>query len=170
MNTAARIQSAAEPGSVYVDDATRRASSIAAIAYVDAGEHTVKGKADPLHLWRAKRVVAGVGGSVRVDGLEARFIGRDPDLRLVKELFHAAVDRGSARLISVIGVAGVGKSRLRWEFEKYVDGLADDVFWHRGRCLSYGDGVAYWALAEMVRQRLAIAEEESSDVAEQRLA
>jgi hypothetical protein len=49
--------------------------------------------------------------------------------------------------VAVSGGAGVGKSRLGWEFEKYVDGLAATVRWHRGRCLSYGDGVAFWALA-----------------------
>ena len=59
-----------------------------------------------------------------------------------------------------MGIAGIGKSRLSWEFEKYIDGLADDVWWHRGRCLSYGDGVAYWALAEMVRMRCDIVEDE----------
>jgi class 3 adenylate cyclase/tetratricopeptide (TPR) repeat protein len=169
VNTAARVQSVAEPGTVFVDDVTRRSSSVA-ISYVDAGEHTVKGKVDPLHLWRAERVVAGVGGSVRVDGLEARFLGRDADFRLVKELFHSSIDRGSARLVSIVGAAGVGKSRLRWEFDKYADGLADVVLWHYGRCLSYGDGVAYSALAEMVRQRLAIAEEDGNDVVERKLA
>ncbi len=168
VNTAARVQSVAEAGSVYVDDMTRRSSSVA-IAYDDMGQHTVKGKTEQLHLWRAQRVVAGVGGSARMDGLEARFIGRDADFRLVKELFHVSFDRGTARLVSVIGAAGVGKSRLRWEFDKYADGLADVVLWHNGRCLSYGDGVAYSALAEMVRQRLGIAEEDSSEVAARRL-
>jgi class 3 adenylate cyclase/tetratricopeptide (TPR) repeat protein len=169
VNTAARVQSVATAGSVFVDENTRRATS-AAIAYADAGEHAVKGKAEPLQLWRAERVVAGVGGSQRVDGLEARFIGRDADLRLVKELFHQCIDRASARLVSVVGVAGVGKSRLRWEFDKYIDGLADFVQYHSGRCLSYGDGVAYWALAEMVRQRFQVAEDDPEDVASARLA
>jgi tetratricopeptide (TPR) repeat protein len=70
----------------------------------------------------------------------------------------------------VSGPAGVGKSRLGWEFEKYVDGLVEDVWWHRGRCLSYGDGVAFWALAEIVRQRLGIAEEDPAEVATRKLA
>src|SRR5581483_3509111 len=112
---------------------------------------------------------AGVGGSQRVDGLEARFIGRDADLRLVKDLFHACSDRKSARVVSIVGAAGVGKSRLRWEFDKCVDGLVDFVSYHSGRCLSYGDGVAYAALAEMVRQRFQVAEDDPPDIASARL-
>ena len=69
VNTAARTQSAADPGTVFVDGVTREATSLA-IAYEDAGEHTVKGKSEPLHLWRAVRVVAGVGGAQRERGLE----------------------------------------------------------------------------------------------------
>src|SRR5262249_1988186 len=65
---------------------------------------------------------------------------------------------------------GVGKSRLGWEFEKYADGLAETVWWHRGRCLSYGEGVAFWALAEIVRQRLSIAEEDPAETAAVKLA
>ncbi|HEU5264126.1 MAG TPA: AAA family ATPase, partial [Gaiellaceae bacterium] len=162
VNTASRIQSAAEPGTVLVGQATRRASE-AAIAYEDAGEHHLKGKATPEQLWRAIRVVAGRGGEGRSVGLEAPFVGREAELRLIKSLFHAAADEQRARLVSVLGVAGVGKSRLAWEFFKYVDGLSDLVWWHRGRCLAYGDGVAYWALAEMVRGRIGALETDAPD-------
>jgi len=72
--------------------------------------------------------------------------------------------------VLVSGPAGVGKSRLGWEFEKYVDGLAAEVWWHRGRCLSYGEGVAFWALAQIVRQRLGIAEEDPAEAAAAKLA
>jgi len=168
VNTAARIQSAAPPGCCYVDETTRAATA-AAIAYVDAGEHELKGKAEPVRLHQATRVVAAVAGSQRSGVLEAPFTGRDHELRLVKELFHVAADRHSARLVLVSGVAGVGKSRLAWEFFKYIDGLAGGVLWHAGRCLSYGEGVSYWALSEMVRARLQIGEEDPTDVATERL-
>src|SRR5208282_2161130 len=95
VNTAARIQSAAPPGCCYVDQVTRAATS-AAIAYSDAGEHELKGKSEPVRLYRATRVVATVAGTERSDVIEAPFIGRDHELRLVKELFHASADRHSA--------------------------------------------------------------------------
>jgi class 3 adenylate cyclase len=164
VNTASRIQSAAQVGTVLVGDATKR-SSEAAIAYEDAGSHELKGKAEALHLWRALRVTGGKGGAYKADGLEAPFVGRDRELRLIKELFHASAEEGKAHLVSVVGIAGIGKSRLAWELEKYLDGLAGTMFWHRGRCLSYGEGVAYWALAEMVRMRAGIVEDEASGAA-----
>ena len=159
VNTASRVQSAAEPGTVLVGEPTKRASE-AAIAYASAGTHELKGKAEPVSLWRALRVTAGRGGALKSAGLEPPFVGRDRELRLVKELFHASADESRAHLVSVIGIAGIGKSRLGWEFFKYVDGLEEGVWWHRGRCLAYGEGVAFWALAEMVRMRAGIAEGE----------
>src|SRR5207248_8886548 len=113
--------------------------------------------------------VAGVAGARGDSALEAPFVGRDSELRLLKELFHAGVERRSARLVAVTGPPGVGKTRLRREFENYVDGLVSSVLWHSGRCLSYGEGVAYFALAEMVRQRLGIPEEEAPAEAARKL-
>jgi class 3 adenylate cyclase/tetratricopeptide (TPR) repeat protein len=168
VNTAARIQSAAPAGSCYVDEMTRTATA-AAIEYNDVGEHVLKGKAEPLRLFEATRVIAATAGSQRASVLEAPFLGRDHELRLLKDLFHVSTERQSARLLLVSGVAGVGKSRLAWEFFKYVDGLATEVLWHAGRCLSYGEGVSYWALSEMVRARLQIGEEDPLDVSAVRL-
>jgi predicted ATPase/class 3 adenylate cyclase len=168
VNTASRIQSVAEPGGVLVGTATKRATE-AAIAYEDAGEQVLKGKAEPVRLWRAQRVVAGARGARRSTGLEAPFVGRDRELRLVKELFHGSADERRAQLVLISGIAGIGKSRLAWEFEKYVDGLVADTFWHRGRCLSYGEGVAYSALAEMVRMRCGIHEDEEPPSARAKL-
>jgi predicted ATPase/class 3 adenylate cyclase len=159
VNTASRIQSAATPGAVVVGEATRRASE-AAIVYEDAGLFELKGKTEPVPLWRAVRVIGGAHGSMRSEGLEAPFVGRDRELRLIKDLFHASAEDHRAHLVSVMGIAGAGKSRVVWEFFKYIDGLAFDVRWHLGRCLPYGEGVAFWALAEMVRTRCGIVEGE----------
>ena len=170
VNTASRVQTAAGPGQVLVDRSTRRLAD-SVIGFADAGAHALKGKAEPEPLWRATWVLSGgAGGMQRVDGLEAPLTGRDAELRTVRELFHAAADRRVPRLVLVSGPAGVGKSRLGWEFRKYMDGLVEVAWWHRGRCLSYGDGVAYWALAEMVRQRLSIAEEDPAEAAAAKLA
>jgi class 3 adenylate cyclase/tetratricopeptide (TPR) repeat protein len=168
VNTASRIQSAAEPGHVLVGETTRRASE-AAIAFESAGDFELKGKAQPVPLHRAVRVTAGRGGALRSTGLEAPFVGRERELRLVKELFHACAEERRAHLVSVVGIAGIGKSRLGWEFFKYIDGLSDVVWWHRGRCLAYGEGVAFWALAEMVRMRAQITEGEDPDAARVKL-
>ncbi len=157
VNAAARIQGIADPETVLVDDITRQVTS-AAIAYEDAGRHALRGKSEPLQLWRVTEVLSGAGDGDR-DGLQSQLVGRDAELRLIKELCHAAVSRSSARLLAVSGAAGVGKTRLRWEFLDYLMKLPEQFLWHPGRCLPYGDGVAYWALAEMVRHRLGIPED-----------
>ncbi len=164
VNTASRIQAAAQPGDVLVGDNTMQATQ-SAIDYEAVGPQEVKGKALPINLWRAVRVVGLVGGTVRASEIEPPFTGRDSELRLTKQLYHATTDERRPHLVSVIGIGGIGKSRLAWEFEKYIDGLAADVWWHRGRCLAYGDGVAFWALAEMVRMRAGIVEDEESATA-----
>ena len=170
VNTAARVQAAAGPGQVLVDRSTQRLAG-SAIGFADAGVHALKEKTEPEPLWRATWVLSGgVGGVQRVDGLEAPLTGRDAELRTVRELFHAAAERRVPRLVLVSGPAGVGKSRLGWEFRKYIDGLAQQVWWHRGRCLSYGEGVAFGALAEIIRQRLSIAEEDPAETAAEKLA
>jgi class 3 adenylate cyclase/tetratricopeptide (TPR) repeat protein len=168
VNTAARLQSIAAPGTVLVDDVTRRTTE-AAIAYEDAGTHEVKGRDQPVRAWRALRVVAGVGGARRSPGLEAPFVGRDAELRHVISAWEQSVAQGHARLVTVVGDAGSGKSRLLWEYYKHIDGLEREVRWHQGRCLSYGEGVGYWALTEMVRSRARIAEDEDATTSRAKL-
>jgi class 3 adenylate cyclase/tetratricopeptide (TPR) repeat protein len=158
VNTASRVQGAARPGEVWVDLATRNLTA-GGVTYLDVGLHQLKGKAELLQLYQVSTIVAAVGGNQRVDGLEAPLAGRERELRLVKELFHGTVESQRPRLVILDGEAGIGKSRLAWEFEKYVSGIETDIYWHRGRCVSYGDGVAYWALAEAVRSRLGLVDE-----------
>ncbi len=168
VNTASRIQGEAEAGTVLVGESTRRAAE-AAIAFEPAGSRQLKGKAEPVDLYRAMRVVAGLHGAMKAERLEAPFVGRDRELRLVKELFHATAEEGVAHMVQVAGIAGIGKSRLAWEFFKYMDGLKELYFWHRGRCLAYGQGVTYYPLAEMVQGRAGILEGEDRESAQAKL-
>jgi predicted ATPase/class 3 adenylate cyclase len=168
VNTASRVQAVAEPGSVFVGDATRRTTE-GTVVYEPAGSFELKGKEGETPLWRALRVVSGRAGSLKSEGLEAPFVGRERELRQIKDLFHVCAEEGRAQLVSVTGIAGIGKSRLAWEFYKYFDGIAQTVYWHRGRCLAYGEGVTYWALADMVRMRCRIAEDEPQEEALRKL-
>ncbi len=161
VNSASRVQSVAEPGTVFVDESTWRASS-GAIAFEEVGPLELKGKAVSVSAWRALRVVAQRKGLGRAERLEPPFVGREEEIRLIKDLLHVTGREKRARLVSVTGIPGIGKSRLAWEFLKYVDGLADNVYWHEGRSRAYGEGVTFGALGEMVRMRAGILEVEDA--------
>ena len=152
VNTAARLQSVAVPGTVLVGEATYRAAS-GAIAFEPVGEQELKGKTAPVPGWQALAVVARLGGSGRSATIEPPFVGRDEELRALTDQFHATQREGKPRLVTIVGQAGIGKSRLGWELEKYLDGVVETILWHEGRSPSYGDGISYWALAEIVRGR-----------------
>ena len=165
VNTASRLQSVAPPGTVLVGEATLKAAADA-IAFEPAGEHVLKGKAAPVPAFRALRVVAQRGGVGRSEQLEAPFVGRGPELRMLKDFHLATGEERRPRLVSIIGQGGIGKSRLVWEFLKYIDGVTEVVYWHQGRSPAYGEGISFWALAEMVRSRARITE--ADDPASQR--
>src|ERR1700685_2242349 len=114
VNTASRLQSIAAPGTVLVDDVTRR-SSEAAIAYEDAGQHAVKGREQPVHAWTGLRVVAGSGGSRRTAGGEAPLSGRDRELELIIAAGEESAHQSEARHVAVVGEAGSGEARLLGE-------------------------------------------------------
>jgi len=163
VNTASRLQSVAQPGAVLVGEPTFRAAQ-GAIVFEEVGEQTLKGKASPVAAWRALRIVAERGGRNRADTVEAPFVGRDEDLRLLKDLFQATGREKRIRLVSVMGPAGIGKSRLAWELIKYVDGQVEDVYYHSGRCPAYGEGITFWALGEMIRVRAGLLETDDEEV------
>ena len=169
VNTAARLQGVAEAGTVLVGEATRRAAE-RAVVFEPLGEHSLKGKTSPVPAWRAVRVVAQRGGQGRADSLEAPFVGRDEELRQLKEVLHAVGREARPRLVSITGPGGIGKSRLVWELEKYVDGVSELIRWHRGRSPSYGEGVTFWALGEMVRRRARLTEDDDEATTRERIA
>ncbi|MFI5254405.1 MAG: AAA family ATPase [Candidatus Limnocylindrales bacterium] len=169
VNTASRLQSVAPPSTVLVGEGTQRAAG-SAIVFEAAGEQLLKGKISPVPAWRAVRVVAQRGGVGRAETLEAPFVGRDEQLRQLKELFHATAREGRPRLVSVIGPGGIGKSRLAWEFLKYIDGLVERVWWHDGRSPAYGDGITFWALGEMIRGRARLQETDDEPTTRARIA
>ncbi len=169
VNTASRLQSVAAPGSVLVGEATHRATE-SSIAYEPAGEQVLKGKDAPVTAWKALRVVAERGGRNRAETLEAPFVGRQEEMRTLKDVFHATGREKRLRVVSVIGPAGIGKSRLAWEFLKYIDGVVETVYWHSGRSPSYGEGITFWALGEMIRGRCGLAERDDEQTTRAKVA
>ena len=169
VNTAARLQSVAAAGTVLVGEATQRAAS-GAIAFEPAGEQALKGKVLPVPAWRAMRVVAQRGGHGRADLPEPPFVGRDEELRLLKEVISTVGRDRRTRLVSITGPGGIGKSRLAWELEKYIDGISETIYWHRGRSPAYGEGITFWALGEMVRRRASLVETDDEATTRARIA
>ena len=159
VNTASRLQSLAERGTVLVGEATYQAAS-PAIAFAALGELQLKGKEERVPAWRALRVVGQRRGQGVIRGLEPPFTGRAPEFRRLKDLLQSTAEERRAQLVSVTGIPGIGKSRLAWELLKYVDGVAETIYWHQGNCPAYGDGISFWALAEMVRMRAGITDSE----------
>ncbi len=168
VNTASRLQTAARPGTVLVDEATYRAVR-GSVEFERAGDQTLRGKSSPLPAWEARHVVALVGGHGRSVLPEGPLIGREGAVAIVKDLLNAVREEHSARLVSIFGQAGVGKGRVAWELEKYVDGIVEEVFWHLARSPAYGEGLAFWALAEMVRWRAGITDGDGPSLARRRL-
>ncbi|MEA2546073.1 MAG: hypothetical protein QOI09_1346 [Chloroflexota bacterium] len=169
VNTASRLQSIAPPGTVLVGEATFHAAS-GAIAFEPAGDQVLKGKESPVPAYRALRVVAKRGGAGRSEQLEAPFVGRAPELRMLKDFHAATAAERRPRLVSIMGQGGIGKTRLIWEFQKYIDGVTEVVYWHQGRSPAYGEGISFWALAEMVRSRAGIVEPDDAATTRSKLA
>jgi class 3 adenylate cyclase/tetratricopeptide (TPR) repeat protein len=162
VNTAARLQSSAEPGHVVVGPAVY-ASTKQVIDYRDLEPLDLKGKAGPVPAWTALRVRARRRGERPPLGLEARLVGRDEELAVLKQTLQRVESEGRPALVTVLGNAGVGKSRLAWEFAKYVEGLPQILYWRRGRSLAYGN-VSYSALAEAVKAQCEVLEDDPPEL------
>jgi class 3 adenylate cyclase/tetratricopeptide (TPR) repeat protein len=167
VNTATRLQQVAPVGGIVVGQITHRATSHA-IDYEELEPVTVKGKAEPIPVWRA----IGLRTRLGVDLMQVRptpFIGREHDLALLKETYARTFRESSIQLVTVTGEPGVGKSRLVAEFRTFVDYRPEIVFWRQGPCPPYGEGITFWALGEVVKGQAGILESDGPDQASQKL-
>ena len=166
VNAAARLQSVAPSGGVLVDAATREMAPAAA-AYEPVGEIALKGRRTPVAAFRAA-VLAPRHGVERASHL-GPFVGRERELAELIDLLERTVRDRRTRLVSITGIAGIGKSRLAWELGEHVEGLPEQVAWHTGRAPAYGDEVTFTAVADMLRRRIRLADDAEPELARRQL-
>jgi class 3 adenylate cyclase/tetratricopeptide (TPR) repeat protein len=162
VNTAARLEQAAESGEVVLGDLTYRLARDK-IEVEFMAPLNLKGKAEPVPAYRLKSVVT---NAAMDQGTTTPFVGREVEMGRLSAALIAAIDGHKAELITVVGDAGVGKSRLIREFAGRADQQARLV---RGRCLPYGEGITFWPLAEVVREVAGITAEDSPRIATRRI-
>ena len=144
VNIAARLQQAAAPGEILIGDATYRlARNAVVVEKVDS--FRVRGKEDPVAAWRLVSVVEGALSFDR--RFDAPLVGRARELAHLRLAFERAIDECTNYLFTILGPAGIGKSRLAAELVNTLSNAARIV---SGRCLAYGEGITYWPLREIV--------------------
>ncbi len=163
VNTAARLESACRPGAVTVGARTRRATADA-FDYRALEPLTLKGKSEPVEAWETTAAVGVLPGR-RTMRAETPLVGREAELELVADLQVRTVREGGAHLLTVVGGAGVGKSRLLREAAALLAAAPGGPRLLEGRCPAYGSGVVYWALGEVFRADAEIRDDDPSDVA-----
>jgi class 3 adenylate cyclase/tetratricopeptide (TPR) repeat protein len=163
VNVAARLEQAAAPGEILLGEATYGLVRDA-VEVGEPKELSLKGKAETRGARRLRAVRPGLPGHVR--RLDAPMIGRERELALLEQAYERTVQEQSCHLFTVLGAAGIGKSRLVREF---VSRLPPAARVARGRCLPYGEGITYWPVAEAVKDLAVISDDQSVEVANQRL-
>ncbi|MFY9579340.1 MAG: AAA family ATPase, partial [Gaiellaceae bacterium] len=166
VNTTARLQSAAPVNGVLVGETTYRATS-QVIDYRGAEPVEAKGKTDRLAVWEAVEARARVG--TEVVSTRTALVGRARELDQLVDGLARARQESSTQLVTIVGVPGIGKSRIVYELWQLADADPEIIFWRHGRSLPYGDGVTFAALAEMVKAQLGILETDSADNATAKL-
>ncbi|HEU4900543.1 MAG TPA: AAA family ATPase [Actinomycetota bacterium] len=167
VNTAARLQAAAPVDGILVDEATFRATG-RWIDYEQAEPVAAKGKAAPVQVWLALSPRASLGVDVAQAPTSA-LVGRGRELEVLAGALARVRSEQSPQLVTLVGVPGMGKSRLVWELLQTVEAEADTTIWRQGRCLPYGDGVALWALGEVVKAQAGILDSDPAEGAEAKL-
>jgi class 3 adenylate cyclase/tetratricopeptide (TPR) repeat protein len=168
VNTAARMQSAAPTGAVVVGETTYRATRDG-FTYEELAPAMLKGKSEPVLVWRVLDARSRFGVDLQ-RAVVTPLIGRDRELEALKAVFERSVTEPSVQLVTITGEPGVGKSRLASELGSYIDDRTDLLaWWKQGRCLSYGDGVTFWALGEILKAHAGILESDARDEASRKL-
>jgi class 3 adenylate cyclase/tetratricopeptide (TPR) repeat protein len=167
MNTAARIQSAAPVDGILVGAATHRATE-RAIVYREQEAVSAKGKSDPVAVWEAVEAMGRVSGPGE-DDLSSPLVGRENERALLLGAFARVRVERSPQLVTLVGVPGIGKSRLVIELREAAAEDEEIITWRYGRCLPYGDGVTYWALGEIVKAQAGIRENDTGLLAAEKL-
>ncbi len=163
VNVAARLQSAAKPGTVTVGEVTHRLTR-AAIEYVELEPLELKGKSEPVPAWEAVRAVVR-GRAARPASNTSPLVGRADESELLLSLFERAAGEERTHLVTVLGQAGVGKSRLLRELATSVGGRQPPPAVRLGSCPAYGAGLSYWALGEIVRGTFEITDTDDAELA-----
>ena len=167
VNVAARLQQTAEPGDVAAGERTYLATR-GAFSTEPLEHRELKGKSLPVRAWR----VLGTAEAARprgVPGISSRLVGRERELALLETLYRGSADEARPALVTILGQAGIGKSRLTEEFIAEVHSGPEAPAVYRGRCLPYGEGITYWALREILWAAAGILLDDAAEVAAEKL-
>jgi class 3 adenylate cyclase/tetratricopeptide (TPR) repeat protein len=168
VNTAARLQQVAPVGALVVGrqtfEATKRVVDYEALEPIP-----VKGKAEPLWMWRAKRPRLRTDTGLD-DGDRVPFIGRQHELALLEQMFARAVRESSVQLVTLTGEPGAGKSRLVRQFHAVLGERAGAFAWRTGRCLPYGEEITFWALGQVVKAEAGVLDSDNAQEVSHKLA
>src|SRR5712691_10990195 len=167
VNTTARLQAAAPVNGILVGETTYRATR-GVIDYRETDPVEAKGKTEPIAVWEAVEARSRFGVDVRQHGA-APLVGRDRELDMLVSTLERVKEERSSQLVTLVGAPGIGKSRLVYELFGAIERGRTLVYWRQGRSLPYGEGVSFWALAEMVKAQAGIREDDSAEQAAARL-
>jgi class 3 adenylate cyclase/tetratricopeptide (TPR) repeat protein len=161
VNTASRLQTAAPVNGILVGEATYNATS-RVIEYRETPAVEAKGKSQPVPVWEVIQARSRYGADV-MHKPKTPLVGRERELGLLVGTLARAQHERSPQLVTLVGVPGIGKSRLVFELFSEVDTRPELIYWRQGRCLPYGDGVAFWALGEILKAHAGILEGEPEE-------
>ncbi len=167
VNVAARLEQAAGPGQVMVGERTVAAAR-GAFEFAQPETIQAKGKPEGVECRRLLRALS-LMRPRGVQGLHRAFVGRDDEIELLEHIYEEVEGLRETRLVTILGDAGVGKTRLLREFWERLGGRSPEPLRRTGRCLSYGEGITYWPLAEVLKEHLGILESDPPAVVLERL-